>query len=164
MGKWTNSSHVFRAVGGYTSISSNSIAQRVDTTVIDNRLLVSTMLAASNCEDMYHITRQRYREMKDGDEQFFRDLRHYNVTFKPPQDHISECLMGSNVVLASDSFAMHNALFNRDSLPQSNGGGDNRAAQERRSVDLLFVLMHLPSKYGRHPFNTNKKFIHWIYT
>jgi hypothetical protein len=37
MSKWTNSSHVINAVGGYTGISSSSIAQRVDLTLINGK-------------------------------------------------------------------------------------------------------------------------------
>ena len=38
MGKWTNSSHVVTAIGGYTGISSSSIAEKYDSSFHDERL------------------------------------------------------------------------------------------------------------------------------
>ena len=48
MGKWTNSTHVINAIGGYTGISSSTISQRLDLCVSDDRLMASEFLSAKS--------------------------------------------------------------------------------------------------------------------
>ena len=70
LGKWTHSNHVVNFVGGYTGLSTSSIAQRVDLSVLDDRLFGSEFFSAENRPDVFNLLKNKYCEQRNGEEKF----------------------------------------------------------------------------------------------
>ena len=70
MGKWTNSTHVIAAIGGYTGISSSSLAEKLDCTVQDYRLSASSYLAAEHRADVRKTLIERFSDIQNAEAEF----------------------------------------------------------------------------------------------
>jgi hypothetical protein len=154
MGKWTHSSHVINAVGGYSGISSSSIAQRVDMTIKDERLAAAQLLSATNRSDVMQTVRQRYLQLVNGQQQLEFDLRIFNQFLKPSNQLLADCLRGGTVVYAQDAFNMHNDITSRDSHqdPSENSeSGESR--DDRRRTDCSFTVVHQSDEHGCCPID-----------
>jgi hypothetical protein len=147
MGKWTNSSHVVAAVGGYSGISSSSLALDVDINVVDTRLAAAQCLAMTHRSDIYHICRDRYSDIPDGDVEFHHMLDDYNKRLKPSQHDELTAVEGSTFVDLSDAFSVNDRLvkhFTKDDSSMS-----HRSKFE--SWQLSTVLVHTTHPGGHAP-------------
>jgi hypothetical protein len=118
VGKWTNSTHVINAVGGYTGVSSSTLACDIDQTVCDERLAMAECLAMSHRSDVHHIVRERFMDSLcyDGEVEFDRVLNHYNKYYKDSvKSGVNDALCGATYVDVADCFRIHEQIFKRDS-------------------------------------------------
>ena len=132
MGKWTNSSHVIAAIGGYTGISSSSLAEKLDCTVQDYRLSASSYLAADHRADVRNTLVERFFAIQNAEEEFQRGLDIYNKYYKPSIDHERSSVSGATFVEVANCFTVNENFASRD--VSSNGLNENMA-----SLSLIFV-------------------------
>jgi hypothetical protein len=149
MGAWTNSNHVVRAIGGYTGISSSSIAMKIDSTVKDERLAMSTALAMNHRPDIHNIVRKRYLEMRKGKDELKRLWRHYDF-FKPSDDDINWCLEGGSYVHSYDAFSFNRRSRSRDTQDTSLVS-EVRPSEKFNPSSLMLILVHPANDYGHTP-------------
>jgi hypothetical protein len=117
MSKWTNSTHVIKAVGGYSGISSSTLSCDVKRTFCDERLAMAQCLARNYRADIYHISRERYVEdiTTDGEAEFTYIMNHY---YKFYHDSVvtraDASISGATFIDVEDCFRIHNQMFQRD--------------------------------------------------
>ena len=156
MGKWTNSTHVINAIGGYTGISSSTISQRLDLCVSDDRLLASEFLSANHRPDVMTTLHRQYSGRLDGEKLFEYFLRDFDTNFKPDADITSDCLMGGTLVYAEETFSMHDQIFNRDRNEHIDD--DANEAQSNECLEVLFVTVHPPGEFGSKPVDISSEY------
>jgi len=118
MGRWTNSTHVIKAVGGYTGISSSTLACDVNRTVLDERLAMAECLAMEHRPDVYNICRERFVENLSygGEMEFNRVLKNYDSFYYDAlKPHVKDAMSGATYVNVADCFRIHEQMFRRDS-------------------------------------------------
>ena len=135
MGKWTNSSHVVAAVGGYSGISSSSIAAKVDQRPLNKRLSASSCLAMNNRPDVLNTFRARCANLELESESVDYELWHYEQFSKPSVDKVLESMSGATVIDMASSFKISERMFNRGTV--NNAITDVK--QEAYMLSLVFV-------------------------
>ena len=118
MGRWTNSTHVIKAVGGYSGISSSMLSCDVEQTVCDERLAMAECLAMNHRSDIYHIVRERFLDNTSygGEVEFIRVLNHYKKHYKNSvETEVEQAMRGATYIDVADSSNIHEQIFKRDS-------------------------------------------------
>ena len=149
MGRWTNSSHVVTAIGGYTGISSSSIAEKYDCTFHNERLGTACTLAMRHRPDIYEVCQNRLADMPGGDEELNRVLSLYDVLDKPSGEEVNSSLVGASSVDIHHSFLMNDRMFRRDTRYCENDSND----RQLQSWLLALTFVHPPTANGCAPVN-----------
>jgi len=150
MGAWTNSNHVVRAVGGYTGISSSSIAMKIDNAVKDERLAMSTALAMNHRPDITNIVQSQYCEIPEGSHELQHILRYYDSYCKPSDEVMKVCLESGSYVNAFDAFSFNRRINTRDTQEVSSGL-ESRSTKKVNLSSLMLTIVHPGNDYGHKP-------------
>jgi len=154
MNRWTNSSHVVAAVGGYTGISSSSIAQKFDSAYQDERLSAANCLAMKHRSDTYYICQNRYADMPGGDEELQRELRNYEKKWKPSPLSKRAALDGASYIDVQSSFSINEHMYRRD----TNLTEDEKAGAHVEPWLLGLTFIHPTTDHGCQPVNLNSMY------
>jgi hypothetical protein len=117
MSKWTSSTHVIKAVGGYSGISSSVLSCDIKRTVCDERLAMAQCMAMKFRPDIYHISRERYIDdvSRGGEGEFLRVMNHYDSFYRHLVGLRSEsAISGATFIDVDDCFRIHDQMFERD--------------------------------------------------
>ena len=146
LSRWNSSSHVVNCLGGYTGLSTSTIAQRVDLCVTDQRLFETEFFAADHRPDVHHLLEKQYAERPNPGVSFDYCKNLFDTLYKPDDVKTSNCLMSGTVVHAEQAYSIHNQIFNRD----SNENMDTDASEDhaKQCMRLLFVIVHPPDQHG----------------
>lgn len=154
MSKWTHSSHVAKAIGGYTGISTSTLALKVPRTVSDARLSGAECLAMSHRADIYHIARDRVVDDEDGLVDLQRALWYYEKYQKPTKCEEILALEGSTLVDVADCYVVNKNVNQRDVEE------NNNPFQQIKWFDWTIVMVHPHQLGGAQPVQL-KKFFNW---
>lgn len=133
------------AVGGYSGISSSSIAVQPDGCIVDDRLNAAECLAMTHRPDVMRTIRRRYASSPHNTENVEYDLRRYNALEKPSAARELSCLAGATLIDLADSFTVNQRMFGRDA-----------AGAETASYDLSLVFAHPKSSCGCMPVDMKR--------
>ena len=147
MGRWNNSNHVVLAVGGYSGISSSSIAPKYDRCHLSRRLSEASCLAMVHRPEVLSTYIQRYADSKHLTACLEYELDHYERYGKPTVEEESASLCGSTFVQLSDSFAVNDRMFKR---------GTEGNVGEIESYALSMIFVHPTDGFGSKPVDLSK--------
>jgi hypothetical protein len=139
MGKWTNSSHVINAIGGYTGISSSSIAPKMDVPILNMRLATAEFLSATNRMDVCSTQYQRYAILPNGEQQWNEDLMTYKRFLRPSDGKRTQCLSGATAVYSHEAFTAHHRLFNRDCHDGSHDANNQAQIASKSLTHRMYI-------------------------
>jgi predicted GIY-YIG superfamily endonuclease len=154
MGKWSNSTHIVEAVGGYAGISSSSLSPCITVPCNDERLSAASCLSIRYRSDIYHICREREIAFFGDDAHFKRMLNDFDERGSPSDADIAQSLKGSTFIDISDCFAVNEQIFGRDTK-QATG---TRPQGESSMHDGALVFVHTSNDAGCRPINVESFF------
>ena len=149
MGRWSDSNHVILAVGGYSGISSSSIAQRLDQCHQSKRLSESSCLAMMRRPEVLRTYVERYTDSEHLTTDLDYELDHFERYRKPTMEEVSASLFGATFVQLSDSFAINDRMFKR---------GTEGDVGEVESCEMSMVFVHPADNFGSKPVELSKYF------